>query len=485
MCIDWHMRSLTLRYALAMLLPAFLFAAGCGTVESDLPPGAPRIVRADDSSAVDADVNVTFVAEDPEGSPLDWEIEWGDDRAPEQIGGWDSGVYLVLLHRYSDPGTYRLRARVSDAAGHRSPWSDPLEIRIGGEAVVGRGDWWMFMRDAQHSGHSSFAGPLSPVIAWLHESGSPVRSSAAFDKRGTAHFGGNSFLLQAMYADGQQKWAYWTGGARISNTPALHHDGAVSFGSSSANMYRVNRHGIKEWNISVNAPIIRSSATLDQNGRMYIGSEDRSIYCVDRTGLSAWTFQTNGAVHASPALSLDERSLYVGSDDQVLYALSTDGELQWTYATEGAISGSATVGQDGSIYVGSADNMLYALRPDGSLRWKRDLHAPLYTTVAVTRENRIYAATFDGLLYCLDADGTVLWDQRFAAAGGLASPVVDVLGTAYIGSPDGQLSAIASDGRLLWRFDTEGPINATASISQQGGIFIANDKGRCLVLGDR
>jgi outer membrane protein assembly factor BamB len=63
--------------------------------------------------------------------------------------------------------------------------------------------------------------------------------------------------------------------------------------------------------------------------------------------------------------------------------------------------------------------------------------------------------------------------------------VLDVLGTAYIGSPDGMLTAISAKGGILWRFDTEHPVNATAALGPEGRISIGNDKGTLYVLRER
>ncbi|MBN1447812.1 MAG: PQQ-like beta-propeller repeat protein [Bacteroidetes bacterium] len=466
-------------------MAGILLLSACDSTNPDIPPGAPRILSGTDSVSVDERVTVTVVAEDPRGRPLTYEVDWGDARDMQTIPGIESGLFHELTWQYFDPGSYEMRCRVIDADGRISAWSATFSIVVTGEAVFARGDWWMFMRDAQHSGHSRFQGPGTPVLKWRHAAASPIRSSAVFDAAGTAYFGSNNFLLQAVYADGRYKWQYRTGNARIPNTPALSQDGALQFGSSSANIYRVNRYGLKEWNVSVNAPILSSSAVVDRDGNMYIGSEDCSLYCVSGSGSIRWSVLTNGAVSGSPALSRDEQYVYVGSQDRLLYAVSRNGDVAWTAVTGAPITGSPSVGPDETIYIGSEDGFLSAYNPDGSLYWKRDLHAAIRTTPAVTREGIIHTVTIEGKLFALDGSGTVLWDVIVAPSGGEASPIVDVIGRIYIGGPDGRLTAISSSGRIIWRFDTAWPIQSTASIGEDGSIAFGNDGGEFFVLRER
>ena len=467
------------------LIVLSLILGRCAPEEPELPPAAPRIVGGTDTVRVDERVIVTAVATDESGRPLTYEVDWGDDRGLQTVSDVLSGLFVELEWQYFDPGTYDMRCRVVNAEGRISAWSEQFRIHVNGEAVIGRGDWWMFMRDPQHSGHSRFQGPSIPVEKWRYEGTSPIRSSAVFDIAGSAYFGSDEFLLHAFYNDGRPKWQYWTGTARIPNTPALASDGSLLFGSSSANIYRVSRYGIKLWNFSVNSPIISSSAALDNESRVYIGSEDHILYCLDRNGELEWRVFTNGPIRGSPALSRDESRIYFGSADHLLYAVDRDGIIDWTAVTGGPLTGSPSVGGDGTIYIGCEDQFLYAFRPDGTLHWKRDLRSPIRTSPAVSRDGRICVATLEGRMFCLDETGNELWSTSYAFAGGEGSPAIDVRGSIYIGSPDGNLTAISADGRILWRFETDWPVHGSPSIGQDGSIAFGNDGGYFIVLGER
>jgi outer membrane protein assembly factor BamB len=178
-------------------------------------------------------------------------------------------------------------------------------------------------------------------------------------------------------------------------------------------------------------------------------------------------------------------TLYITSTDNLLHALSPSGTLQWTFPTGGQLRGSPTIAPDGSILVCSDDGYLYAIRSDGALRWKKNLHAPLHGTAAVTPEGRILCVTSGGDLVSVDEHGDEEWRTSFAQASTLSNAIVDVNGCAYVGGPDGMLSAFGRYGNFLWRFETGGPIQSTPSIAQDGSIAVGSDDGYMYLIGER
>jgi len=145
------------------------------------------------------------------------------------------------------------------------------------------------------------------------------------------------------------KWAYRTGGSRISSSPAVA-------------------------NVDIS----------DRNPEILIGSEDYRLYCLNATsGRMKWRFQTQGAVSSSPAVGdLNGDGLpevVFGSGDGRVYALAgANGSRLWSYTTRSAVLASpaiADINGDGSLEVvaASMDGMLYALRGDGSMIWRESV----------------------------------------------------------------------------------------------------------------
>ncbi|MFA6235501.1 MAG: PQQ-binding-like beta-propeller repeat protein [Bacteroidota bacterium] len=474
-----------MKYFTSFITLALLLLIGCNANEPSAAPSTPRVIRGTDSARVDERVELLIVADDPDGKTITYDIDWGDGRPIDTYRDIESGLWYTIIHHYFTPGIFSVRCRATNSDGRISDWSAPFAVVIDGNAIAGKGDWWMFMRDARHSGHSLYVGPSIPVLKWRLKSTSPIRSSACFDAAGTAYVGGDDFLLRAIYPDGVLKWAYNTGLAWIRNAPAIHTDGSLSFGSSSANIYRISRDGLKLWNTSVNAAVLRSNAALDTEGNVYIGGTDFAVYCLRPDGTQRWRVLTGGPVEGSPALALDEATVYIGSRDRILYAIKANGQLAWTFPTNAPFSGSPTVGPTGNIFIGDEGGWLYAVRPDGVLAWKTELHSPVHTTPAATRDAFIHVMTAEGKLFRLNNEGTIVWDVSVALSGGEGSPAVDVNGVTYIGTPDGRMTAVSAGGSILWRYDTGDAIHSTPAIGPEGTLAFGSDDGYFYVLKER
>lgn len=55
-----------------------------------------------------------------------------------------------------------------------------------------------------------------------------------------------------------------------------------------------------------------------------------------------------------------------------------------------------------------------------------------------------------------------------------ASPVIDKDGTVYVGSEDGNLYAVKSDGKVKWKYKTEEGISASPAIASDGTIYVTS-----------
>ncbi|MCZ7555283.1 MAG: PQQ-binding-like beta-propeller repeat protein [Bacteroidia bacterium] len=483
---DAYFYGMTLRYHIAFLFFAsILLFAACDEAPDSPPPSTPIIVSAPDSAGVDDNVQlvVSIPHRGQENERFTLLIDWGDGRQPTEYIRVEALWQFIATYSYFDPGDFDIRCRAVDGKGRVSAWSDPSRIRIGGIPLTGRGDWWMYMRDARHSGHSLLAGPSVPSVLFKQQYLSPIRTSAAFDRSGSMHFGYDGFRLLVLYADHREKWSYSTGGAQVQSSPLLLDDGTSLFGSNSANVYAVNRYGIKIWNRSVNGPIGLSSPAPLPDGGFVVGCTDGRVYAFAGDGTPKWMVITNARVSASPAVD-DDGTTYIGSEDQILYAITPTGAVRWTYSTDAPIIGSASIAADGSIVFGNDNGWLHALRKDGRLKWRRDMRHPIRTTPATTREGRIVCALMNGDLVSLQLDGSEDWRTSFGLAAAHSSPVIDVHGTAYIGGADGALSAIDQTGKLRWRYETDAPITSTPSIGQRGQLVFGNEKGWLFVLGE-
>jgi len=180
--------------------------------------------------------------------------------------------------------------------------------------------------------------------------------------------------------------------------------------------------------------------------------------CYESAGLShnlkvAWKFSTHGKVFSSPVVY--KSTVFIGSSDSCLYAIDkTNGNLLWKFKTSGSISSSAAA-LNNIIYINSFDGYVYALNAEnGKLVWKFD-----------TGGEKIFRARN---LHGVNTEGKIVedpWDMY------LASPVVDK-DKVYAGSGNGNFYALNNkDGRLAWKFQTNGVIHSSPAISGDSVYF--------------
>ncbi len=181
--------------------------------------------------------------------------------------------------------------------------------------------------------------------------------------------------------------------------------------------------------------------------------------------------------------------LFVGNLRGELYAFSalSGKRLGWT-TLGGAIHGSPVI--DGNLSIvpiaGSRETLIAYDLVEGKIRWRQsigDVHgSPLLL------ETRVFVGTTQGVLYCFSrADGERLWSYELpnnTTLKGIWSSPAGIDQTVIFGADDGGLYHLnARSGKLVWRLQTDGPIqasptlhNGTVFVSTLGGTVYAVDR---------
>jgi len=379
-----------------------------------------------------------------------------------KLGSVIANTASVLCAELTNPITSSVAVTVSHPAG-------------------GRGDWWMFMHDPQHTGRNAAYGPTIPGQRWAFPTGDVVESSATFGKDGTIFIGSADHHLYALNPDGTQKWAFAAGGSIGFSTPTIAADGTIYLGANDGTLYALYQDGTPKWTFSLGGTI-DSSPLIGTDGTIYLGSSTGSLCAVNPDGTQKWAFATGGEIHGSPALGADG-TIYIGSYDSEVYAIKPDGTAKWTrpFATGDAIFASPTIARDGTIYIGSQDGNLYAIRPDGLTKWSQPVatSAPIYATVALTGNGVIYLPADN--LYAVNPDSTLRW--MCPTGGSHGSPAIDVNGTVYLGGADGNLYAVNPDGTLRWTVATGDAMASSPALDPNGVIYVGSDDGKIYAIG--
>ena len=137
------------------------------------------------------------------------------------------------------------------------------------------------------------------------------------------------------------------------------------------------------------------------------------------------------------------------------------------------------IAANGLLYLATARG-LYALdAANGDVVWRYDTELPLGNSPTVV-DGVVYVGGHDRKLHALDAfTGAHLWAFEGAQAGFDTNPLV-VDGVVFAGNRDGAMYAIGAhgtpdQGRLLWKFQTGGPIHFSAAYRDGVIYFAAND----------
>jgi outer membrane protein assembly factor BamB len=191
-----------------------------------------------------------------------------------------------------------------------------------------------------------------------------------------------------------------------------------------------------------------------------MGSDQGTLHAIDTTTQTAkWTYpvpKTSGIslyyIQSTPTIT-DDGTVYFGCYDNYLYSLSADsGSLQWRFKTGNLVYASPMIDNNGYIYFGSHDKSFYCLSSSGTQIWKFSTTGRIYSTAAFSYSTAglVYfvASSPDYQFYALyTATGT----KKFTVTLGydsqsMSSPTVDKSDTVYIGSNDGYLYRIYTDG---------------------------------------
>jgi len=245
-----------------------------------------------------------------------------------------------------------------------------------------------------------------------------------------------------------------------------------------------------EWNVQRGAHFTGSPA-IPGDGTVFAGSDDNRLYSFNADGNEQWQFEA-GDDMGGPSVGTDADGnirIYAGSAEGVIYALDKNGKQKWTYETGGSAIPAPALWVDSDdnrfVFAVSADNRLYKLKDEGdavSLVWRFSTGDAISASPAINSDGIIFVGSGDGYLYAINTDGTQKW--RYLTGDSIAtSPAIDSDGTVYTGSDDGYLHAVdPDDGTSLWTFKTGDMVRSSPVIDRNGQIYFGSDDNRLYAL---
>ncbi len=421
-------------------------------------------------------LTVTFDAGasfDPDGNIVSFEWDFTGDGAYE----FNSGPVSTVEFTYEEVGDYLPSVRIVDDDGLSS--NADVSVRVY-EPL--RGDWWMFGKDARHSGRSSFVGPHIGDLRWSNDD-FVFAPSPTVGQDGTIYVGGETLVALSM--SGEVKWSVETEEKRWITSPAIGKDGTIYaadanyFGGETGNyLTAFSSEGSIKWRVDVEGKP-SGNVAIGHDGTIYLGTEAGYLYAVTEAGVLKWTYQAMGSIRSSPAVTEEGMVVFGCDGDFSVYALTPDGELMWRYETRSRISSSPAVTRNGVVYIGGEDGYIYAINPDGTLRWKYEAQGFFfYGSPAIGSDASVYMGAMDSRLYALNGDGALTW--KFQAEGPIASTpaigadaVVYFVGSGPMLGVEPTVYACSAEGTLLWSAKVPGWVSIGGlAIGEDGSLYI-------------
>jgi outer membrane protein assembly factor BamB len=304
----------------------------------------------------------------------------------------------------------------------------------------------------------------------------PIYASPAVGADGGIYVLDEAALLFALKPDNTEKWEFYPPGVIDLNdggSIAIGADGTLYFGSYFGEVYAVGADGKMKWHFETLGSIWAAPA-LAADGTLYVKSDDGYLYALDPQGEKQWRAAVPGDTYSSPVIGADGTIYLAAAGDNALYALNPDGTQKWRADLGATTYASPAIGADGTLYLGNYDGRFFAIRPDGSERWHFDTGSPLSCSAAIDTRGIVYFGSYDKNLYALDTvTGAKKWTYATGDTIRATCPLIADDGAIYIGSDDGFIHALNSDGTLRRTFATGAPITA-APVLAAGRLYVAS-----------
>lgn len=144
-------------------------------------------------------------------------------------------------------------------------------------------------------------------------------------------------------------------------------------------------------------------------------------------------------------------------------------EVLWKFETQEGFEGAAAIAGD-TVYLACQDEHLYAVDlKTGKEKWR--YKGGSFKAPPSVAHGAVYVGDIFGMFHCVDAaTGKKRWsyetgDQVVSGANFDGDQVL-------FGSYDENLYCLTKDGKLVWKFQTQGPVNASPAVAD-GKTFVA------------
>jgi len=117
---------------LHVLLPSADGRWGIGAIVEGTPqqPPEPPVISGPTTGIIGTSYSYTISTNDPEGGPVYYFIDWGDNTYTDWFGPYPSGEPINASHSWNIYGDFKIMVKAMDSYYQESNWSDPHPMTI-------------------------------------------------------------------------------------------------------------------------------------------------------------------------------------------------------------------------------------------------------------------------------------------------------------------------------------------------------------------
>jgi outer membrane protein assembly factor BamB len=277
---------------------------------------------------------------------------------------------------------------------------------------------------------------------WTFKSDGQILSDPVILSDGTIYIYTVNDTLYMLNPDGSLKNSYEKLGSLV--TPAIGSDGTI-YSGEEAQIKAYNKNREEQWRVVTRRQIV--NVVIGQTGTVY-GTAGTQIMAINPDGSSKWGnfMEKEDGSFFIPASDKND-NVYVCTSGSNFYCFDNQGNQLWKKILYMPVNTSPSIGSDGTVYI-CAESTLFAFNPDGSESWNyrikgfRNLSSP-----AIGSDGSVYLSAGDFI--CAMKNGKELWNFN-PDANVSKKPAIGKDGTVYVGTENGKLLSLTSDGSLKW-----------------------------------
>jgi outer membrane protein assembly factor BamB len=269
--------------------------------------------------------------------------------------------------------------------------------------------------------------------------------------------------------------------AAVTSSPVICGDN-VTFGCRDGNLYCFSTAGEIRWEYKASTGVGASPACA---GNRVLGADyEGNVFCLSLSeGSRIWNYKAGAKIVSSPVIS-SKRVIVCTMDGRIISLDLSSGEREWSQKIGEQIWGTPSAGKD-FIIVATTDGSLIRMTHDGKVTWRVEPGGRLHSSpLCIEDRDLVVIGTGDTYIigYSLSA-GMLMW--RYGAGSDVRSSPVSSGGTIVVGTENGLLVAVSTDGQLIWKKDMGGAIRSRPLIlDEMVAVTAYNSKLSVLSLYD-